>query len=148
MGKSLSGTLMGVLIKRGAYTLDQPAPIPEWQATPGDPRAKIRIADILHMSSGLRIRAPQDPDFDESGPYADHFYLYTGSVDSFKYAATLQARASHENPILIRIETRSGHGASSLTKQLDTAADVYTFIMHNMGVTPHFTPGAGVADAR
>jgi len=87
MGKSLSGTLMGVLIKQGAYTLDQPAPIPEWQ-TPGDPRAKIRIMDILHMSSGLRIIAPQDPDYDASGPYPDHFYLYTGSVDSFKYAAT------------------------------------------------------------
>ena len=88
MGKSLSGTLMGVLMQQGAYTLDQPAPIPEWQVTPGDPRAKIRIRDILNMSSGLRIIAPQDPDYDESGPYPDHLYLYTGSVDSFKYAAT------------------------------------------------------------
>jgi CubicO group peptidase (beta-lactamase class C family) len=87
MGKSLSATLLGVLMKQGVYEISQPAPIPEWQ-TPGDPRAKIRIADILHMSSGLRIRAPQDPDFDESGPYPDHLYLYTGSVDSFKYAAT------------------------------------------------------------
>jgi CubicO group peptidase (beta-lactamase class C family) len=87
MGKSLSGTLMGVLIKQGVYTLEQPAPIPEWQ-TPGDPRAKIRIMDILHMSSGLRIIAPQDPDFDPRGPYPDHLYLYTGGVDSFKYAAT------------------------------------------------------------
>src|SRR5262245_10402040 len=59
MGKSLSGTLLGVLIKQGVYTLDQPAPIPEWQVTPGDPRAKIRIRDILNMSSGLRIIAPQ-----------------------------------------------------------------------------------------
>jgi prolyl oligopeptidase len=57
---------------------------------------------------------------------------------SFKYAATMQALASHENPILIRIETRSGHGASNLTKQLEATADVYAFIMHNMGVTPHF----------
>ncbi len=87
MGKSLSGTLMGILIKQGAYELWQPAPIPEWQ-TPGDPRAKIRIADILHMSSGLRIIAPQDPDYNPNGPYPDHLYLYTGSVDSFKYAAT------------------------------------------------------------
>jgi CubicO group peptidase (beta-lactamase class C family) len=87
MGKSLTGTLMGILIKQGVYTLEQPAPVPEWQA-PGDPRAKIRIVDILHMSSGLRIVAPQDPDFDERGPYPDHLYLYTGSVDSFKYAAT------------------------------------------------------------
>jgi CubicO group peptidase (beta-lactamase class C family) len=88
MGKSLSGTLMGVLIKQGVYTLDQPAPIPEWRVTADDPRAKIRIRDILNMSSGLRIIAPQDPDYDEKGPYPDHLYLYTGSVDSFKYAAT------------------------------------------------------------
>jgi CubicO group peptidase (beta-lactamase class C family) len=87
MGKSVTATLLGILIKQGAYTLLQPAPIPEWQ-NPGDPRAKISIADILHMSSGLRIRAPQDPDFDASGPYPDHVYLYTGSVDAFKYAAT------------------------------------------------------------
>ena len=45
----------------------QPAPVPEWQ-TPGDPRAKIRIADLLRMSSGLRIRAPYDPEYDASGP--------------------------------------------------------------------------------
>jgi CubicO group peptidase (beta-lactamase class C family) len=87
MGKSVSGTLMGVLLQQGVYDLMQPAPIPEWQSQ-GDPRAKIRIVDILRMSSGLRSRAPQDPDFDPNGPYPDHLYLYTGSVDSFKYAAT------------------------------------------------------------
>jgi CubicO group peptidase (beta-lactamase class C family) len=88
MGKSLSGTLMGVLIRQGVYTLDQPAPIPEWLVTPNDPRATIRIRDLLNMSSGLRIIAPQDPDYDATGPYPDHLYLYTGSVDSFNYAAT------------------------------------------------------------
>lgn len=87
MGKSLTATLLAVLIKRGVYNLNQPAPIPEWQSK-GDPRAKIRIADILHMSSGLRIRAPQDPDYDSTGPYPDHLYLYTGGVNSFHYAAT------------------------------------------------------------
>jgi len=58
----------GVLIRQGVYDLWQPAPVPEWQ-TPGDPRAKIKIADLLHMSSGLRIRAPYDPDYDPAGPY-------------------------------------------------------------------------------
>ena len=87
MGKSLTATLLGILIREGVYDLWQPAPIPEWQ-TAGDPRAKIRIADILRMSSGLRIRAPQDPGYDARGPYPDHLYLYTGTVDSFKYAAT------------------------------------------------------------
>lgn len=87
MGKSLTATLMGVLIQQGDYELMQPAPVPQWQGE-GDNRAKIRIGDILHMSSGLRFRAPQDPDFDESLGYPDHLYVYTGSVNSFEWAAT------------------------------------------------------------
>jgi CubicO group peptidase (beta-lactamase class C family) len=115
MGKSLTATLLGILIKQGVYELSQPAPIPEWQ-TPGDPRAKIRIVDILHMSSGLRIKAPQDPDYDPSGPYPDHLYLYTGGVDSFHYAATrpLQwppntvGRYHNTDPVLINYLVRLG----------------------------------------
>lgn len=87
MGKSLIATLMGLLIKDGVYKLDQPAPIPEWQG-PGDKRKEIRIADILRMSSGIRIKAPQDPDYDPSGSYPDHVYLYTGGINSFQYSAT------------------------------------------------------------
>ncbi|MEE2776658.1 MAG: serine hydrolase [Acidobacteriota bacterium] len=86
MTKSLTGTLVGVLIQQAAYELWQRAPIPEWQGE-GDPRAEIRIGDILRMSSGLRINAPSDPDYDES-TYADHFYYYTGTVNSYAWAAT------------------------------------------------------------
>ena len=84
---SLTATLFATLVRDGVYDVSAPAPIPEWQ-TADDPRAKIRIADILHMSSGLRIRAPQDPDYDPSGPYPDHVYLYTGGVNAFHFAAT------------------------------------------------------------
>jgi CubicO group peptidase (beta-lactamase class C family) len=87
MGKSLTGALMGVLIQQGIYDLWQPAPVPEWQSE-GDPRQEIRIGDIMRMSSGIRIRAPQDPDFDPALGYPDHLYLYTGSIDSFEWAAT------------------------------------------------------------
>ena len=88
MGKSLSATLLGTLMQRGVYTLDQPAPIPEWNEKPGDPRAKIRIRDILNMATGLRIIAPQDPDYDPKGPYPDHLYYYTSTDNAFHYAAT------------------------------------------------------------
>src|SRR2546428_426746 len=47
MGKSMIAALFGILVKQGDYDLSQPAPIPEWQA-PDDPRAEIRIADLLH----------------------------------------------------------------------------------------------------
>ena len=87
MGKSLTGTLIARLIQMGVYTLEQPAPIPEWQR-PGDPRREIRIMDIMRMSSGIRIKAPQDPDWSDSLGYPDHLYLYTGTINSYQYAAT------------------------------------------------------------
>jgi prolyl oligopeptidase len=57
---------------------------------------------------------------------------------SFKYAATLQKAASKDNPVLIRIDTKSGHGASNVTKQIEATADIYAFLMFNLGVTPKF----------
>jgi prolyl oligopeptidase len=38
--------------------------------------------------------------------------------------------------VLIRIETKSGHGASNVSKQIESTADIYAFLMHNLGVTP------------
>jgi CubicO group peptidase (beta-lactamase class C family) len=87
MGKSLTGTLMAILLKRGVYTLEQSAPVPEWQQ-PGDPRQGIRIMDLMRMSSGLLVRGPSDPDFDPARGYPDHLYFYTGTVNSFEYAAS------------------------------------------------------------
>ena len=86
MTKSLTGTLMGVLIEQGTYELWQPAPVPEWQE-PGDPRQEIRIGDIMRMSSGIKINAPSDPDYDRD-IYADHLYLYTATSNSYEWAAT------------------------------------------------------------
>ncbi len=87
MGKSLTATLMGILIQQGEYELYQPAPIPEW-GEEGDPRAEIRIADIMRMSSGLRFRNMGDPEWDPALGYPDHLYVYAGTVNSFEWAAT------------------------------------------------------------
>jgi prolyl oligopeptidase len=57
---------------------------------------------------------------------------------SFKYAATLQAEASPANPVLIRVETKSGHGASSTTKAIEMTADMYSFIFYNLGIAPKY----------
>ena len=53
---------------------------------------------------------------------------------SFKFIATLQEQNSGPNPVLIRIETRSGHGSSSLSKRLEATADAWAFMFHNMKV--------------
>jgi prolyl oligopeptidase len=55
---------------------------------------------------------------------------------SFKYAATLQEQAGPANPALIRVDTQSGHGASNTSKALDAAADIYSFLLYNLGVIP------------
>ncbi len=55
---------------------------------------------------------------------------------SFKYAATLQEKCKGINPVLIRIDTNSGHGASNTKKNIETLADIYSFIFYNMGVVP------------
>jgi prolyl oligopeptidase len=64
---------------------------------------------------------------------------------SFKYAATLQEHNDGTNPTLIRIESKAGHGAGKPTsKQIEEAADMWSFIMYNTGMTfkqPTTAPG-------
>jgi prolyl oligopeptidase len=56
---------------------------------------------------------------------------------SFKFAAAMQHARPAGNPILIRIETRAGHGQGKPTTiQIDEAADVYAFILNAMRVGP------------
>ena len=54
---------------------------------------------------------------------------------SFKFAATLQECHSGSTPVLIRIDTKAGHGSGKpLAKVLEEQADIYSFIMYNMGL--------------
>ncbi len=161
MGKSLSGTLLGILIQKGVYSLDQPAPIPEWQSA-GDPRQKIRIRDILNMSSGLRIVAPQDPDYDASGPYPDHLYYYTGSIDAFKYAATRPqqwppaavGRYRNTDPVLtnylirLGVEKRGENYHAWPQRNLFDKLGIRTFVMDTDPFGNFLTHGYESASAR
>jgi prolyl oligopeptidase len=53
-----------------------------------------------------------------------------------KMAARLQEATSSEHPILVRIETKAGHGAGKPRhKQLEELADQYTFLFRELGVT-------------
>jgi prolyl oligopeptidase len=57
---------------------------------------------------------------------------------SFKFAAALQAAQGGPAPVLIRIETKAGHGAGKPTsKQIEERADVLAFTLHALGVEPH-----------
>lgn len=87
-GKSITATLIGILIQRGLLKLDQPAPLKEWQ---GDERSKIRIRDLLQMSSGL--------DFINLGFKAEtltkkneHMRVYFDSLNVLQHAVNQPAK--------------------------------------------------------
>lgn len=53
---------------------------------------------------------------------------------SFKFAATLQEKHKGENPVLIRIDAKAGHGAGKPTSKLiEEAADIWSFVLWNLG---------------
>jgi prolyl oligopeptidase len=59
---------------------------------------------------------------------------------SFKFAATMQAAQTGPNPILIRIETRAGHGAGKPTsKQIEEAADRWGFLVRALNINAAVT---------
>ncbi|MDR0337585.1 MAG: prolyl oligopeptidase family serine peptidase [Planctomycetaceae bacterium] len=54
---------------------------------------------------------------------------------SFKFTAEMQAKSSSNNPVLIRIETKAGHGAGKpVSKRIEESADIWTFIMDQLGM--------------
>ncbi len=54
---------------------------------------------------------------------------------SFKFAATMQYAQAGDAPVLIRIDSKAGHGAGKPTsKRIDEAADMYAFLFQNIGV--------------
>ena len=54
---------------------------------------------------------------------------------SFKFAALLQAKQAGDNPVLIRIETKAGHGAGTpVSKSIEQYADIFSFTLYNMGI--------------
>jgi len=56
---------------------------------------------------------------------------------SFKFAATLQEKQSCNNPVLIRIEPKAGHGSGKPTsKIIGELSDVYSFLFFNLQMKP------------
>jgi prolyl oligopeptidase len=70
---------------------------------------------------------------------------------SFKFAAALQAAHAGDAPVLIRIESKAGHGAGKPTsKIIEEQADKWAFLAHTLGLTPAsaLPSGTGVDDSQ
>lgn len=58
---------------------------------------------------------------------------------TFKFMAELQDKHEGKNPVIVRIETKAGHGAGKpTTKVIEENTDMYSFIMFNLGMNPKF----------
>lgn len=92
MGKSMTATFIGRLIQMGRLRLWDPAPVPEWHNTPGDPRAAIRIADLLRMSSGLQFSGGGSTAEQMARSFVpgfpDHSLGYSAPIDVFRFSAS------------------------------------------------------------
>ena len=63
---------------------------------------------------------------------------------SFKFAATLQADNASDNPALIRVETKAGHGGGMPTsKRIELSTDIWSFVMYNLGMNFRETTQGG-----
>lgn len=55
-------------------------------------------------------------------------------MHAYKFAAMMQSKADPSSPVLLRVETRAGHGLGKPTSKLiEEAADVYGFFLHHLG---------------
>jgi prolyl oligopeptidase len=63
-------------------------------------------------------------------------------MHAFKMAAALQAATSSPNPILLRVETKSGHGGGDqVSKTIQYGADIWGFLIRELGARPPIKDG-------
>jgi CubicO group peptidase (beta-lactamase class C family) len=80
MTKSITGTLIGLLVKDGRLKKEDPAPVKEWQ---NDERRNITLNNLLQASSGLQWSETY------FNPWADFHNMFIRSDDKGAYAASL-----------------------------------------------------------
>ena len=84
MGKSVTGTMVGMLVHEGHFGLDDPAPISEWQS-PDDPRRDITIRQLMRMSSGLKCSGRLESRNQWELGVADHVWVYHEAINVFDF---------------------------------------------------------------
>jgi len=90
MGKTLGAALAGRLMALGGPDLERDALFSEWE---DDGRRRIRLRDLLQLSSGLDFTGSFGRDEDHAehhrdGRFLDHIYVYAGGCDAFAFCTT------------------------------------------------------------
>jgi prolyl oligopeptidase len=103
-----------------------------WTSDYGDPDTQADFDTVLKYSPLHNIKpVAYPPTLVITSDHDDR----VAPAHSFKYAATLQAMQTGSAPILIRIETKAGHGAGKpTTKIIDERADIFAFLSKSLGM--------------
>jgi prolyl oligopeptidase len=110
-----------------------------WKADYGSPsdneaqfRAILKFSPVHNVHAGTHY----PPTLITTADHDDRVF----PAHSFKFAAAMQAAAEKTPgaaPVLIRIETRAGHGTGMpLSKRVDLAVDQYLFLIRELGMSP------------
>lgn len=105
-----------------------------WKADYGSPSENEAEFHAIYKYSPLHNIKPgvaYPPTFITTADHDDRVF----PAHSFKFAATMQKDQAGPNPVLIRVETRAGHGGGMpLSKRFDLTADEYIFLVKNLGM--------------
>jgi prolyl oligopeptidase len=105
-----------------------------WKAEYGSPSENAEEFAAMYKYSPLhniRQGGQYPPTLIMTADHDDRVY----PAHSFKYTAALQAAQTGSNPILIRVETRAGHGGGMpLSKRLESTVDHYAFLERVLGM--------------
>jgi len=94
---------------------------------PDEFNAMLRYSPLQNVRPGIDY----PPMLITTGDHDDRVF----PAHSFKFTAAMQHANPHGRPILLRIESRAGHGQGKPTsKQIEETADIYAFIRHAMGL--------------
>ena len=88
MGKSLTATLVGLVVQARRLQARRSGAGARAGGGPAIRAAPIRVRDVMRMSSGLSFTGQDDRRMRSDGQYHDHFFIYAGAVDAFRYATT------------------------------------------------------------
>jgi prolyl oligopeptidase len=105
-----------------------------WKEEYGSPSENAEEFAAIYKYSPLHnihAGSAYPPTLITTGDHDDRVY----PAHSFKYTAALQTAQGSANPILIRVETRAGHGAGMpLSKRIEATADQYAFLVKELRV--------------
>jgi len=102
-----------------------------WVSDYGSPEDPQEFQTLLAYSPYHNIRegVHYPPTMIMTGDHDDRVF----PAHSFKFGAKLQTAQASDNPVMIRIETRAGHGAGKpTTKLIEEFSDMWTFALVNM----------------